>query len=77
MLFRSPPRTGCSRSVLEGINSGGPKAVIYVSCNPATLARDVATLIDGGYELAFVKPFDMFPMTAHVESLALLTRKDI
>jgi len=77
VIILDPPRTGCSRSVLEGINSGGPKAVIYVSCNPATLARDVATLIDGGYELAFVKPFDMFPMTAHVESLALLTRKDI
>lgn len=77
VVLLDPPRSGCAKGVLEGIIERRPKAVIYVSCNPATLARDVSILMNGGYELSFVKPFDMFPMTAHVESMALLTREKL
>lgn len=71
-----PPRTGCAESVIDGIKAIAPETVIYVSCNPATLARDIARLTAEG-RLAFegVKPFDMFPQTAHVESVALLTAR--
>lgn len=77
VVLLDPPRSGCAKVVLESIIECRPKAVIYVSCNPATLARDVSILTNGGYKLSFVKPFDMFPMTAHVESMALLTREKL
>ena len=50
-----------------------PKRIVYVSCNPATMARDIEILTHYGYELQEVQPVDMFPMTAHVEAVALLT----
>jgi tRNA/tmRNA/rRNA uracil-C5-methylase (TrmA/RlmC/RlmD family) len=52
----------------------GPRAVVYVACDPASLARDVAVLAQEGYRLAGLRAFDAFPMTAHVECVALLTR---
>ncbi|MBR2208583.1 MAG: 23S rRNA (uracil(1939)-C(5))-methyltransferase RlmD [Synergistaceae bacterium] len=69
-----PPRDGCERAVLEAINKFGVKKIIYVSCNPATLARDCKILAAHGYELTKIKSFDMFPQTAHVETVALLSR---
>jgi hypothetical protein len=51
--------------------------VWYLSCNPATLARDLAQLIAGGYKLGAVQPFDMFPQTGHIEALATLHREDV
>ena len=70
-----PPRDGCERSVLEAINDFGVRKIVYVSCNPATLARDCKILEGKGYELVSVKAFDMFPQTAHVESVAVLLRE--
>lgn len=68
----NPPRKGCERSVLEKLSELKPKTIIYVSCDPATLARDLAFLIGKGWKLKSVTPYDMFPQTAHVESLAVL-----
>lgn len=69
-----PPRDGCERRVLESINSFGVRKIIYVSCNPATLARDCKILAAHDYKLASIKAFDMFPQTAHVESVAVLQK---
>ena len=76
-VVMDPPRTGASGDVINGILSIAPRAVIYISCNPATLARDAARLIDGGYELSSLEAYDMFPQTSHVESLCVLTRGGI
>jgi 23S rRNA (uracil1939-C5)-methyltransferase len=65
-----PPRTGVSRDALASIIRMSPKAIVYVSCDVATLARDTRTLLDGGYLLESLTGFDLFPNTAHVESVA-------
>ncbi|MCA0989278.1 23S rRNA (uracil(1939)-C(5))-methyltransferase RlmD [Guptibacillus algicola] len=70
-----PPRKGCDESLLETILEMKPKKVVYVSCNPATLARDLRILEDGGYETKEVQPVDMFPHTTHVECVTWLVRK--
>ena len=68
-----PPRTGCDRSVLEAIaNVVTPQRIVYVSCNPATLSRDVRILHEKGFVLERLRPFDMFPQTMHVECVATL-----
>ena len=69
-----PPRKGCDATLLETIITHEPKKVVYVSCNPATLARDVRMLVDGGYVLEKVQPVDMFGHTMHIESVALLSK---
>jgi 23S rRNA (uracil1939-C5)-methyltransferase len=74
LLLLDPPRTGAGPSTIAGILEIGPKQICYVSCDPATLARDLKELIAGGYELDTVKAFDMFPQTHHVETIAHLTR---
>ena len=68
----NPPRKGCDPAVLEALIALKPKGIVYISCDPATLARDVALLCEGGYSLDCVEPFDMFPQTAHVETLVCL-----
>jgi 23S rRNA (uracil1939-C5)-methyltransferase len=70
-----PPRKGCDETLLQTIIAMKPKRVVYVSCNPATLARDLRILEDGGYQTIEVQPVDMFPHTAHVESVAKLVLK--
>lgn len=67
-----PPRTGMSREVVANIIVLRPRRVIFVSCDPATLARDVKTFIEAGYELDALTAFDLFPNTAHIESVAVL-----
>lgn len=67
-----PPRKGCAPSVIDTIAAEKVPAVIYVSCNPATLARDVARFIEHGYAVSQVQPVDMFPQTAHVECVVRL-----
>lgn len=68
-----PPRKGCEKEVLETIIEMAPEKVVYVSCNSTTMARDVAFLVENGYKVEEVQPVDMFPMTAHVESIILMT----
>lgn len=68
----NPPRKGCAGAVLDSLISLRPKTLIYISCDPATLARDLALLVAGGYTIDHVEPFDMFPQTAHVETLVRL-----
>lgn len=71
-----PPRTGCELPLLQAIGKARPKRLVYVSCNPSTLAKDCKVLLDGGYRLEWVQPVDMFPQTSHVECCSLLVRKD-
>lgn len=72
VVVLDPPRKGAGRAVTELIAGSGASRVIYVACDPAALARDVALLTAGGYRLAAVRAFDSFPMTHHVECVALL-----
>jgi len=69
-----PPRKGCDEKVLDTIVSMKPDRVVYVSCNPSTLARDLAYLDERGYKCIEVQPVDMFPHTMHVETVAKLRR---
>ena len=71
-----PPRKGLAESVIRGIVRAAPGRVVYVSCNPATLARDLRLFTDLGYELQKAEAFDMVPRTSHVETVCLLTHKD-
>lgn len=75
VLVVDPPRKGCDESLLATIIDMKPKKVVYVSCNPATLARDLRILEDGGYQMIEVQPVDMFPHTMHVECTVLLKLK--
>jgi 23S rRNA (uracil1939-C5)-methyltransferase len=75
VLVVDPPRKGCDEALLQTIIDMKPKKVVYVSCNPATLARDLRIFEDGGYKTVEVQPVDMFPQTTHVECVAKLTIK--
>lgn len=72
LVVMDPPRSGCERVVLDRILDFRPARVVYVSCNPSTLARDAKILSQGGYRLTSVRAFDMFPQTAHVETVVLM-----
>jgi tRNA/tmRNA/rRNA uracil-C5-methylase (TrmA/RlmC/RlmD family) len=72
VVVLDPPRAGAGRDVCARIAALGPRAVAYVACDPAALARDVAYLAEAGYELTDLRAFDLFPMTRHVECVALL-----
>lgn len=75
VLVVDPPRKGCDEALLQTIIEMKPKKVVYVSCNPATLARDLRILEDGGYRTVEVQPVDMFPHTMHVECVSQLVLK--
>jgi 23S rRNA (uracil1939-C5)-methyltransferase len=75
VVVLDPPRTGCKKAVLETIVNLQPQKIIYISCNPATQARDVKYLNEHGYNLQSLLPMDMFPQTEHIEVIGLLTRK--
>ncbi|OWA33977.1 23S rRNA (uracil(1939)-C(5))-methyltransferase RlmD [Saccharibacillus sp. O16] len=75
VIVVDPPRKGCDPRLLETILEMNPERVVYVSCNPATLARDLRVLEDGGFKTVKVQPVDMFPQTVHVEAVALLERR--
>jgi 23S rRNA (uracil1939-C5)-methyltransferase len=71
-IVLDPPRSGCSTVVLDALSRRAATRLIYVSCNPEALARDLATLTHGGYAIESIQPVDMFPHTAHVETVAVL-----
>lgn len=73
-IVLDPPRKGCEPQVLEAIRASTASRVVYVSCNPATLARDLKVLANDGYCIEKVQPIDMFPQTGHVESVVLMSR---
>lgn len=70
-----PPRTGLSREALQSLVRVRAGRIVYVSCDPATMARDARRLLDGGYELVSLQAFDLFPNTPHVESLGVFVRR--
>ena len=75
ILVVDPPRSGVSQKVVRRIIEAAPRRIVYVSCNPTTLAPNAAQLVgDGGYRLRRVRPVDMFPQTPHIECVALLER---
>jgi 23S rRNA (uracil1939-C5)-methyltransferase len=69
-----PPRAGLDKAVVDGLLKLSPQVIAYVSCDPSTLARDAARLINGGYKLKEVTPFDLFPQTYHIESISIFER---
>lgn len=70
-----PPRKGCDESFLAQLFTFGPRAVVYVSCDPATQMRDLKSFLAAGYELMAVQPFDLFPQTRHLECVITLRRR--
>ena len=74
LVVVDPPRKGCDRSLIETMIRLQPPRLIYVSCNPATLARDLALLQSSGYQVTDVQPIDLFPWTGHIESVVLISR---
>jgi len=69
-----PPRAGCDEKLLQTLVTAAPARLVYVSCNPATLARDLKFLTAHGFTVQEVQPVDMFPHTAHVECVVLMSR---
>ena len=74
VIVVDPPRKGCDEMCLDTMLKMAPDRIVYVSCDSATLARDLRILCDGGYELKRVRPVDMFPQTVHVETVCLLSK---
>ena len=74
LLLADPPRAGLQPKVRDAIAAHGPRRFVYVSCDPATLARDLRMLTGSGYELKSVRALDLFPQTPHVEAVATLER---
>ncbi|MBP1544611.1 MAG: 23S rRNA (uracil(1939)-C(5))-methyltransferase RlmD, partial [Oscillospiraceae bacterium] len=75
VVMTDPPRAGCSLDFLRSLVKLAPKRVVYVSCNPETLARDLGFLTRKGYRVQKIQPVDMFPFTEHVETVVLLEKK--
>ena len=76
VVILDPPRKGCDNAMLELLIELSPKKIAYISCNPATLARDMAYLCENGYGCDTVQPVDLFPNTSHVETVVLLQRQN-
>ncbi len=74
VIVVDPPRKGCDEMCLDTMLKMSPDRIVYVSCDSATLARDLRILCDGGYELKRIRPVDMFPQTVHVETVCLLSK---
>ncbi|GFP08311.1 hypothetical protein LHEJCM20397_10010 [Lactobacillus helveticus] len=77
VIFVDPPRKGLTKEFIDAAVKTGPKKVVYISCNPATLVRDMQILMEAGYTTDLVSPVDMFPQTPHVESVTVLERTQI
>ena len=74
VILIDPPRKGCSSELLDTIAGMAPDRLVYVSCNSATLARDAALLLQKGYQIRRLQAVDMFPRTAHVETVVLIVQ---
>ena len=74
VVIVDPPRAGLSQKVVRRIIEASPRRLVYVSCNPTTLAPNAAQLVEAGYQLRRVQPVDMFPQTPHIECVALMER---
>ena len=74
VMVLDPPRAGLSQKIVRRIIEAAPGRIVYVSCNPTTLAPNAAQLVEAGYRLVKVRPVDMFPQTPHIECVALLTK---
>lgn len=77
VVFMDPPRAGSTEEFLSAVATLAPEKVVYVSCNPATLARDLEFITEEGYEVRKIQPVDMFPFTDHCETVVLLTKEKI
>jgi tRNA/tmRNA/rRNA uracil-C5-methylase (TrmA/RlmC/RlmD family) len=77
VIVLDPPRTGAGKPVIEKAVQLKARAIIYVACDPAALARDTTYLNSGGYHLQAIRAFDLFPMTHHIESIALYTPREV
>ncbi|MBQ4220879.1 MAG: class I SAM-dependent RNA methyltransferase, partial [Butyrivibrio sp.] len=77
VIVVDPPRKGCDFVCLETMLKMQPERIVYVSCDSATLARDLRILADGGYEIKAIRPCDMFPWTVHVEVVSLLQKNGV
>jgi 23S rRNA (uracil1939-C5)-methyltransferase len=75
IVILDPPRGGSTKELLNFISTLSPRKIVYISCNPETLARDTVVLIENGFIPSEVTPVDLFPMTGHVESVVSLTKK--
>lgn len=76
VVFMDPPRSGSSRKFIESLAAMAPQRVVYISCNPETLARDLALLTKKGYEVKRIQPVDMFPHTNHIECVVKMVRNN-
>ena len=74
LVVLDPPRTGLSKEAVTGLMRVGPKRILYVSCDPPTLARDLRAFVAAGYRAARLQAYDMFPQTMHIETLVELVR---
>ncbi len=77
VVFLDPPRAGCTSDFLKNLVKLAPDRIVYISCNPETQARDLLTLVKGGYKVKKIQPVDMFPHTAHVETVVLMSRAGV
>jgi 23S rRNA (uracil1939-C5)-methyltransferase len=75
IVITDPPRAGCSREFLKSLIALSPKRVVYISCNPDTLSRDIGVLTRAGYNVKKIQPVDMFPYTNHIECVVRLDRR--
>ena len=75
VVFMDPPRAGCDEKFLSSVIKLGPKRVVYVSCNPETLARDLKYLTGNGYQTVKIQPVDNFPFCDHIETVVKLVKK--
>ena len=73
VVILDPPREGAGKEVVQEITRLTPRSIVYVACDPAALARDTAYLKENGYNLEKIRAFDLFPMTHHIESIALFS----
>ena len=75
IVIADPPRAGLGAKVCSLIVDLAPRSIVYVSCDPSSLARDARTLVDSGYEMDQIRAFDLFPMTQHVECVARFIKR--